>query len=86
MAIMVAIFGPLLPDHGISIFVLVFTSWVSGTAWNTSYMNPATTGLISLADRALDYNTAQKGSYAYSVINLIAMTASVPLWHALGMC
>lgn len=86
MAVMVAIFGPLLPEYGISLFVLVFTSWVSGTCWNTSYMNPPTTGLISLSNRALDYSTAQKGSYAYCVINLIAMTASIPLWQILGMC
>ena len=85
MAIMVAIFGPLLPQYGIDTFVLVFVSWVSGTYWNTSYTNPATTGLISMANRALDYSTAQKGSYVYCVINLIAMTCSVPLWQALGM-
>lgn len=26
-----------------------------------------------------------KGSYAYCIINLIAMTCSVPLWMALGL-
>lgn len=86
MAVMVAIFGPLLPEYGISMFVLVFVSWVSGTCWNTSYQNPATTGLISMASGALDYSTAQKGSLVYCVINLIAMLASVPLWQMMGLC
>ncbi len=86
MAVMVAIFGPLLPEYGISLFVLVFTSWVSGTCWNTAYQNPATAGLIAMADRAVDYNTAQKGSFAFCVINLIGMICSVPLWQMLGLC
>lgn len=86
MAVMLAIFAPLLPAYGISVFVLVFVSWVSGTCWNTAYMNPPTTGLIKMADRALDYSTAQKGSYAYCIINLIAMLASVPLWQGMGLC
>ena len=86
MAVMLAIFGPLLPNYGISTFVLVFVSWVSGTCWNVAYQNPATTGLIKMCDKALDYNTAAKGSYAYCVINLIAMLCSVPLWMAMGMC
>lgn len=86
MAVVVAIFGPLLPEYGISMFVLVFASWVSGTCWNTSYQNPATTGLISMANRALDFSTAQKGSYAFCVMNLIGMICSIPLWQLLGMC
>ena len=86
MAVMLAIFGPLLPEYGISTFVLVFVSWVSGTCWNVAYQNPATTGLIKMCDKALDYKTAAKGSYAYCVINLIAMLCSVPLWLAMGMC
>ena len=76
----------LLPEYGISLFVLVFTSWVSGTCWNTAYQNPATAGLIAMADRAVDYNTAQKGSFAFCVINLIGMICSVPLWQMLGLC
>lgn len=86
MAVMLAIFGPLLPTYGISTFVLVFVSWVSGTCWNVAYQNPATTGLIKMCDKALDYGTAAKGSYAYCIINLIAMICSVPLWMAMGMC
>lgn len=86
MAVVVAIFGPLLPEYGISMFVLVFSSWVSGTCWNTSYMTPSVTGIISMADRALDFNVAQKGSYAFCVMNLIGMICSIPLWQLLGMC
>ena len=85
MAVMIAIFGSLLEAHGINIFVLVFTSWVSGTCWNVAYQNPASAGLIKMCDPSLDFATASKGSYAYCIINLIAMTCSVPLWMALGL-
>ena len=80
-----ATFGSLLEAHGINIFVLVFTSWVSGTCWNVAYQNPASAGLIKMCDPSLDFATASKGSYAYCIINLIAMTCSVPLWMALGL-
>ena len=86
MTVMLAIFGALIPQYGINIFVLVFVAWVSGTCWNVAYQNPATTGLIKMCDKALDFNTAAKGSYAFCVINLIAMLCSVPLWMAMGMC
>ena len=85
MSVMIAIFGSLLEAHGINIFVLVFTSWVSGTCWNVAYQNPASAGLIKMCDPSLDFATASKGSYAYCIINLIAMTCSVPLWMALGL-
>jgi len=85
MAVMIAIFGTLLEPHGINIFVLVFTSWVSGTCWNVAYQNPPTAGLIKLCEPSLDFNTAAKGSYAYCIINVIAMTCSIPLWMALGL-
>lgn len=86
MAIMIAIFAPLLPQYGINLFVLVFVSWVSSTEWNAPYLNPVVTAMVKLTGGAIDDKTAQKGSYAFCIINLIAMTASVPLWQALGMC
>ena len=85
MAVILAIFGPLLETYGINIFVLVFVSWVSGTCWNVAYQNPASAGLIKMCDQSLDFKTASKGSYAYCVINLIAMTCSIPLWMGMGL-
>ena len=37
-------------------------------------------------DKCVDYPCAQKASYAYMIMSLIAMTASVPLWQAIGYC
>ena len=49
LAIMLAIFGPLLPDAGISMFVLVLVEYMSGMIWNTAYMNPVNVAAIKMA-------------------------------------
>lgn len=87
LTITVAVFGPLLAEHGISLFVLVFVEWLCGTYWNTSYGNPAVVGFVRLTgENKISFKGAREASYAYMVINLIAMTASVPLWHSLALC
>ena len=88
LTMMIAIFGPLMEAHGMSMFILVFVEWLCGTYWNTAYGNPpSVVGFIS-DDwlKRVDYPCAQKASYAYMVITIIAMLASVPLWQAIGLC
>ena len=83
----VAIFGPLAEQAGISMFVVVFVEWLCGSYWNTNYTNPSVLGFIKMTgDKCVDYPCAQKASYAYMVMSLIAMTASVPLWQMIGYC
>ena len=88
LTMMIAIFGPLMEAHGMSMFILVFVEWLCGTYWNTTYGNPSVVGFVQMTGEhcITDFKCAQKASYAYMVITIIAMTASVPLWHALGMC
>ncbi len=87
LTMMIAIFGPLMQDAGISMFVLVFVEWLCGTYWNTAYGNPPVVGFIKMTgDKCIDYPCAQKASYAYMVMTIIAMTASVPLWQLTGLC
>ena len=48
---------------------------------------PSVVGFIKMTgDKCVDYPCAQKASYAYMVITIIAMLASVPLWQAIGFC
>lgn len=87
LTMMIAIFGPLMEAHGMSMFILVFVEWLCGTYWNTAYGNPSVVGFIKMTgDKCVDYPCAQKASYAYMVITIIAMLASVPLWQAIGLC
>ena len=87
LTMMIAIFGPLMEAHGMSMFILVFVEWLCGTYWNTAYGNPSVVGFIKMTgDKCVDYPCAQKASYAYMVMTIIAMVASVPLWQAVGLC
>ena len=87
LTMMIAIFGPLMEAHGMSMFILVFVEWLCGTYWNTAYGNPSVVGFIKMTgDKCVDYPCAQKASYAYMVITIIAMLASVPLWQAVDLC
>lgn len=87
LTMVVAIFGPLAEQAGISMFVVVFVEWLCGSYWNTNYTNPSVLGFIKMTgDKCVDYPCAQKASYAYMIMSLIAMTASVPLWQAIGYC
>lgn len=85
LTIMIAIFGPLMEAHGMSMFILVFVYWMMSSAWNTNYMSPPVLGFVKMAG-CMDYPCAQKASYAYTVMTLIAMTVSVPLWQVIGLC
>ena len=79
LSMMIAIFGPLMEAHGMSMFILVFVEWLCGTYWNTAYGNPSVVGFIKMTgDKCVDYPCAQKASYAYMVITIIAMLATVP--------
>lgn len=87
LTMMIAIFGPLMETHGMSLFILVFVEWLCGTYWNTTYGNPAVVGFIKMTgDNCIDYPCAQKASYAYMAMTVVAMMASIPLWQVIGLC
>ncbi len=85
-AVFIAVLTPIVDWYGISRFVMVFVVWTASCCWNAPYTNPAYTALISMTNGAIDTKTAQKGSYAYCVINLIALILCVPYWQMLAMC
>lgn len=85
IAVVVSVFAPLFKACGLDLYVLAFVAGVSGACWNTVYQTPATTALIELADQAVDFNTARKGSYLYCLINLLAVMVSIPLWNFFGL-
>lgn len=51
LTMMIAIFGPLMEAHGMSMFILVFVEWLCGTYWNTAYGNPSVVGFIKMTRR-----------------------------------
>lgn len=85
-AIFIAVLAPLSNQFGISMFMLVYVVWTSSCCWNAAYTNPAYTALIKMTNGAVDDQTARTGSYAYCVMNLIALLCCIPYWKALMLC
>ena len=87
MTVLNAIFLPLLPAHGISVFVFVFASFMSGGHWNVPYANALVMGVISFAgEDHITYQDARMTSYVYNIICVVGCTLSVPLWRMRGLC
>jgi divalent anion:Na+ symporter, DASS family len=87
LAVLLAIFTPFLQQSGISIFVVVWVVYMSSLVWNVPYQSPVIMGVIPLAgNKFITYNEARKASYLYMIICLVGMTASIPIWKALGLC
>lgn len=87
LALTVAIFGPLLAEAGISIFILVWVVFAGSCFWNVPYQNPYILGLLGIGgQKYVTFSEAQKASFLYVAICLIGMLASIPLWMACGLC
>ena len=84
--VFISVLSPLVERYGISRSVMVFVVWTASCCWNAPYTNPAYVALIGMTNGAIDEATARKGSYVYCAINLIALTASIPLWQNLSLC
>ena len=87
LVVLFAIFGPLLPDAGISLFIFGFVEYVGGNIWFNSYMNPFVLGALGMAgNEYVTIKEFKKSAIAYGAIELIAVMASIPLWMMLGLC
>lgn len=87
LVILFAIFGPVLPEAGISLFVFGFVEYVGGNIWFNSYMNPFVLGALGMAgNEYVTIKEFKKSAIAYGAIELIAVMASIPLWMMLGLC
>lgn len=87
LVILFSIFGPLLPDAGISLFIFGFVEYVGGNIWFNSFMNPFVLGALGIAgNEYVTIKEFKKSAYAYAVISIVAMMGSIPLWMAMGLC
>ncbi len=87
LTMMIAIFGPLMEGAGISMFVLVFVEWLCSSYWNTPYQSAPVVGFMKMTgEYGIDHSCGKRASYAYMIMTLLAMMASVPLWKAIGLC
>ena len=87
LVVLFAIFGPLLPDAGISLFIFGFVEYIGDNIWFNGFMNPFVLGALGVAgNEYVTIKEFKKSAIAYGVIELIAVMASIPLWMMLGLC
>jgi DASS family divalent anion:Na+ symporter len=85
LLVTLAIFSPLMEQAGMNLFVLVFVQFMAAMVWNVPYQNPYPLATLQIAGgKYVTFAELRKSSFAYMVICLIGVTASIPLWQALG--
>lgn len=86
LAIALAIFGPLMPAAGISMFILVFVWYMTGNIWNTNYQNPVINGVVAAAgNKYVQFEDFRVASVLYMILCIVGFTASIPLWRLIGL-
>lgn len=86
LAIVVAVFGPLIAAAGVSMYVLLFTMLMTGVVWYVEYQNPLIPAfLMAGGNKYVTFKEFRKVSFLNMAICLVAFTVSIPLWTAMGL-
>ena len=86
LAIIAAIFLPIGASLGIHPFITLFADDLAILVWNLSFHNPYYLQAEAVVDGLIVHKNVVSMSYAYMVIHIVGLLASVPLWKYLGMC
>ena len=86
LAIIAAIFLPIGAPLGIHPFITLFADYLAMLVWNLSFHNPYYLQAEAVVDGLVTHRNVVSMSYAYMVIHVLGLIASVPLWRYLGMC
>lgn len=86
LAIIAAIFLPIGAPLGIHPFITLFADYLGILVWNLSFHNPYYLQAEAVVDGLIAHKDVVSMSYAYMVIHILGLLASVPLWRFLGMC
>lgn len=84
-AIFFATLGGISRAAGINPWVILFVCYTSTLVWHFSFTNTTYVAAFgATGGDMVEHNDNQPMNIAYMVINLIACTASIPLWHLMG--
>lgn len=85
-AIFFATLGGIAQAVGIHPYVILFTCYMSTQVWHFSFTNVTYTAAFgATGGNMVSHKDNQPINIAFMIINMIACTASVPLWHMLGL-
>ena len=86
LAIIAAIFLPIGAPLGIHPFITLFADDLAVLVWNLSFHNPYYLQAEAVVDGMITHKNVVSMSYAYMVIHILGLLASVPFWRFLGIC
>ena len=82
-----AIFGGLALELGYHPMPILFTGYLASLVWHYAGNNTTTTTLLaSTNDKMVSFGATFQYNIVYMIVNLIACTASIPVWMMLGWC
>ena len=84
IAMMIALFGSVAQDAGISIFIVVWITWMITASWQTPFVNSSYFTAKGLIDQLCDHKYLRSGSYGVALIVFAVSIASVPIWQLTG--
>ncbi|MCL1846586.1 MAG: anion permease [Coriobacteriia bacterium] len=84
IAIMLGVFGAVAVPAGISIFIIVFITWMATATWQVPYVNSSYFTARGITDQMCEHKYLRTGSYCMAAIVMIVCVASVPIWQLTG--
>lgn len=87
ITIIFAIFGGICTEYGIHPWPILFAGYCSTLVWHYAANNVTyATALAATNGKMVDFKDTFQMNVVYMVVNLIACTASIPVWKLLGLC
>jgi DASS family divalent anion:Na+ symporter len=87
ITIVYAIFGGICMEYGIHPWPILFTGYVATLVWHYAANNVTyATALAATNDEMVSFGDTFQMNVVYMIVNLIACTASIPVWMLLGYC
>lgn len=85
-AIFFAMLGGVSEASGINTWVVLFVCYMSTLVWHFSFTNVTYVATLgATGGDMVDHKDTVPMNFAYMIINLIACTASIPLWQFMGL-
>ena len=87
ISVFAVIMAPISVGAGYSAWVPAIVGYASVMVWNVKYQNSNFAAVFAAmgGEDVVSYQKTIKMSVAYMVVNMLALVASIPLWHMLGM-
>ena len=82
--VLLTILSPILRPFGISPFITGMIIYTVQASWFVPYQSPVYLVVLAGMNNTINFKNTVKACFAYEIINIIGILASIPLWKMLG--